>query len=293
MCPSKDLTTTPRQRIALRRQMAEAAAAGDVELLRELEADYAYDAVGTCAVDGMCAVACPVLINTGDLVRRLRAEATGPGSQALWRAAAARWPAVTRASGRGLDLASKLPPGLVEGTTRIARRVLDPDKIPQWSRDLPAGGRRRTPELVVEADAVYLPACLGTIFAPADGGMGATAAFTTLAARAGVRLHVPEAIAGLCCGSPWSSKGLPGGYALMQRRVLTTPRAATRGGVLPVVSDAVSCSGGRVRSFASAIQSLVQPRRSRRPPLGQETAYVCSAQHLHRKEGHRERRSHS
>jgi D-lactate dehydrogenase len=81
--------------------------------------------------------------------------------------------------------------------------------------------------------------------------MGATAAFTTLAARAGVRLHVPEAIAGLCCGTPWSSKGLPGGYALMQRRVLTTLRAATRGGALPVVSDAVSCSEGFERLVAA------------------------------------------
>ena len=39
--------------------------------------DYDYDAIETCAVDGMCQTACPVLINTGDLVtpaaRRSRA----------------------------------------------------------------------------------------------------------------------------------------------------------------------------------------------------------------------------
>ena len=74
VCPSRDLTTTPRQRIVLRREMQRARAAGDLALLRELESEYAYDAVETCAVDGMCQVACPVSINTGDLMKRLRAE---------------------------------------------------------------------------------------------------------------------------------------------------------------------------------------------------------------------------
>jgi len=35
---------------------------------------YQYDGLDTCAVDGMCATACPVDINTGDLVKRLRRE---------------------------------------------------------------------------------------------------------------------------------------------------------------------------------------------------------------------------
>jgi D-lactate dehydrogenase len=37
VCPSRDLTTTPRQRIVLRREMQAAAAAGDLALLHELE----------------------------------------------------------------------------------------------------------------------------------------------------------------------------------------------------------------------------------------------------------------
>ncbi|WP_345154956.1 FAD-binding and (Fe-S)-binding domain-containing protein [Nonomuraea rubra] len=59
VCPSRDLTTTPRQRIVLRRELAAAVAAGDRALARELEAEYGYDAVDTCAVDGMCATRLP------------------------------------------------------------------------------------------------------------------------------------------------------------------------------------------------------------------------------------------
>ena len=44
VCPSRDLTTTPRQRIVLRREMQRAREAGDTALLDELESEYEYDA---------------------------------------------------------------------------------------------------------------------------------------------------------------------------------------------------------------------------------------------------------
>ena len=93
VCPSRDLTTTPRQRIVLRREMQRAREAGDSALLDELESEYEYDGVQTCAVDGMCSTACPVLINTGDLVRRLRAESVGKATAKGWSYAANTGPA--------------------------------------------------------------------------------------------------------------------------------------------------------------------------------------------------------
>lgn len=53
---------------------------------------------------------------------------------------------------------------------------------------------------------------------PASGGVGATAAFTELLARGGVRVVVPEGIEALCCSTPWTSKG-PGGRDVMPRRL--------------------------------------------------------------------------
>src|SRR5690625_4477835 len=76
VCPSRDLTLTPRQRIVTLRAIETARQAGDEKLARELERDYDYESVETCAVDGMCQTACPVNINTGDLVRRLSLENT-------------------------------------------------------------------------------------------------------------------------------------------------------------------------------------------------------------------------
>lgn len=252
VCPSRDLTTTPRQRIVLRRELAAAEAAGDVDLARELAQQYRYDAVDTCAVDGMCATACPVLINTGDLTKRLRAEQHGRTAQRLWNGAARHWAGTTRAMSVALDAAAVAPAPLVAGTTRALRAIGDPETVPQWSADLPRGGRVRTAAPAGDAVAVYLPSCLNTLFAPAPGGSGVMAAVRRLADRAGVRLRIPDGVAGLCCGTPWSSKGLPGGYDIMRARVSTVLHEATDGGRLPVVTDAASCTEGLHRLLDAA-----------------------------------------
>ena len=70
VCPSRNLTTTPRQRIALRRETVRQPRGSPVQ--RAILADYDYAAVQTCAGDGSCELACPVGINTGDLMKRFR-----------------------------------------------------------------------------------------------------------------------------------------------------------------------------------------------------------------------------
>ncbi|WP_105036896.1 FAD-binding and (Fe-S)-binding domain-containing protein [Cryobacterium aureum] len=247
-CPSKDLTMTPRQRIVIRREMKSAEARGDETLLAELRRDYNYDGVETCAVDGMCQVACPVNINTGDLVRRLRAENTSALEQSVWLGAAKNWGAVTALGGLALSVADRVPAPLVTAATRVGRALLGADTVPLYDKDLPRGGsRRRTlPAREPEGEpvAVYFAACIGAMFGPAADGIGVTDAFRELCARAGVSLTVPTGIDSLCCGTPWKSKGNTRGYNRMTDSVLPALLAASRGGELPIVCDAASCTEG-------------------------------------------------
>ncbi|NUT33666.1 MAG: (Fe-S)-binding protein, partial [Hamadaea sp.] len=126
------------------------------------------------------------------------------------------------------------------------------EAVPAWSADLPRGGRVRRSAPAAEPAAVYLPSCLNTLFAPAPGGTGVMAAVRRLADRAGLPLLVPDGVASLCCGTPWSSKGLPSGYAVMRDRVREVLHAATDGGRLPVVTDAASCTEGLHRLLEAA-----------------------------------------
>ncbi|MGD9988218.1 FAD-binding and (Fe-S)-binding domain-containing protein [Pseudonocardia sp.] len=242
VCPSRDLTTTPRQRIVLRRELERARAGGDAALVAALEEDYAYDGVDTCAVDGMCATACPVTINTGDLVRRLRAEGSGRAAGRGWAFAARHWGATTRTLGAALSVAKAVPAAAGPVSAAI-RRVADPDNVPLWTRDLPGGGRRTPGGLTAgDADLVLFPSCTGAMFGPT--GEGAAAAFVRLCRGGGLRVTVPDDLPKLCCGTPWKSKGLPAGAAAMAARVLPALWSATRGGRIPVVSDASSCTEG-------------------------------------------------
>jgi D-lactate dehydrogenase len=252
-CPSKDLTMTPRQRIVIRREMKSAEAAGDDKLLAELRRDYAYDGVETCAVDGMCQVACPVNINTGDLVRRLRAENAGALAQSAWDQAAKNWGTVTALGGLALSVANHVPAPLVTATTRVGRALFGEDTVPLYDEGLPGGGSRRHARTAVEPAAVYFAACIGTMFGPAAGGAGVSDAFLELCARAGVSVTIPEGIDSLCCGTAWKSKGNTRGYDRMIDIVLPALLEASRGGELPIVCDAASCTEGLETMQTNAI----------------------------------------
>nr|WP_231747307.1 FAD-binding and (Fe-S)-binding domain-containing protein [Auraticoccus cholistanensis] len=262
VCPSRNLTMTPRQRIVARRAEQKALAAGDTELAEALEQQYEYDGVQTCAVDGMCQTACPVLINTGDLVRRLRRDDHTAAGRRGWTTAARHWDVASRAGAAGLSTAAAVPAPVVPVVTalnRAARGVVPHELLPQWSPELPGGGTARSRaagELLRHpgdtVDAVYLPACVGAMFGPPDGAPGVQWSLQELCARAGVRLAVPPEVDSLCCGTPWSSKGLPDGYAVMQQKLRTAVLRATREGELPLVTDASSCTEGLVKALRGA-----------------------------------------
>jgi D-lactate dehydrogenase len=245
VCPSRGLTTTPRQRIVLRREMEAARQRGDSALVAELEHDYDYDAVQTCAVDGMCQTACPVHINTGDLVRRRRAQHSGPVTGSAWRLAAGHWRAATGGAATALTAADRLPPAVPRALTRAGRSVLGAEQVPLYGDDLPPGGRPRPRARSEQAEVVFFASCIGRMFGPEPpGGGGVTDALVELSQRAGVALRTPDGLDSLCCGTPWKSKGHRGGYTLMAGKVTKALIDASEGGRLPVIADAASCTQG-------------------------------------------------
>ncbi|WP_082805691.1 FAD-binding and (Fe-S)-binding domain-containing protein [Pseudoclavibacter helvolus] len=285
VCPSKNLTLTPRQRIVTRRAMARAEADGSRELLAELERDYDYSGIDTCAVDSMCVTACPVLIDTGQLVKRLRRERQNPVLAAGWQLAAKAWGPVTRAGSMALTVADALPAPLVTGTTNVGRALVGADMLPQYADDLPAGGSARRPLAGTlgaghnDPVAVYLPACVNSMFGAEGTGIGVASAFERLLERAGVQVLVPAGIESLCCGTPWSSKGYTDGHTTMSTRVAEAIRVSSRDGALPIISDASSCTEGfahivegaglsaSVEDLVAFVARVVLPRLGRVEPV--------------------------
>ncbi|UCR88953.1 FAD-binding and (Fe-S)-binding domain-containing protein [Mycetocola spongiae] len=266
VCPSRDITLTPRQRIVTLRAIEQAKRDGDHALVKSLEKDYVYDGVRTCAVDGMCQTACPVSINTGSLVKKLRREENNAVEKAVWNTAAKHWGAVTVGAGMALNVVDKIPMPIISGPNKLARAVLGKDTVPLYSAELPAGGVSRSrPAPTAPADVVYMPACVNTMFGPAADGSGRVSpgvqlSFEQLCESVGLVLLVPESINSLCCGTPWSSKGQVDGQHAMRERTVAALREASRDGELTIVCDASSCTEGILHAIeesnASSERSL-------------------------------------
>ncbi|MCG8968653.1 FAD-binding and (Fe-S)-binding domain-containing protein [Streptomyces sp. CL12-4] len=280
VCPTADATTTPRQRIVLQREIALAAAGGDEERRRALEADYAYAAVDSCAADSLCVTACPVAIDTGAVMKRLRAERHGALSRRTGNAVARRWGSAVKGVRLALNAAHAAPAPAVRAATDAVRRLGAAELVPAWADDIPRGGPARpAPRRPADARAVFFAACIGSVFAPEaapDGAGGSAAAFLRLCDRAGVPVTVPEGLGGLCCGTPWQSKGYTDGHRTMAARTLEALWQAGDRGRLPVVCDASSCTHG----LEQLLDALGESDRARFASLRFVDSIVFTAEHL-------------
>jgi len=71
-CPSRNLTLTPRQRIALLRETKRLENEGNFTLASELRKGYEYYGVETCAACSMCKDLCPLSIDTAQIALSMR-----------------------------------------------------------------------------------------------------------------------------------------------------------------------------------------------------------------------------
>ena len=143
-CPSRELTLTPRQRIVVRREVTRLGLTGeDPALKASLQDAYQYMAVDTCAADGLCATACPVSIDTGALIKRLRR--TGHSARAnavalkLARNFATVEPLVRLGLRSGHLVQSLFGPRAMIAVTRPAAGRRGPGHPPVEQGDAPAG----------------------------------------------------------------------------------------------------------------------------------------------------------
>ena len=251
VCPSRTLTLTPRQRIVARRELAAARARGDDELAAEISERYEYAGNDTCAADGMCSTACPVSIDTGDLARRLRGERHHAVEGGAWRAAASAWAPFTGACSLALTAAAAAP-GAATAASELGRRVLGTERVPRYDAGLPAGGPPRQGWRAPNAEVVWFDACIQTVFGPEQDQQPLARAVEELFRRAGVVVRTPSGLQGLCCGTPWSSKGMQAGHRAMAERTMAALIDASDQGRLPIVCDAASCTEGLLKSAHTA-----------------------------------------
>ncbi|MFD0144791.1 MULTISPECIES: FAD-binding and (Fe-S)-binding domain-containing protein [unclassified Streptomyces] len=301
-CPSQDLTTTPRQRIVLRREMMRQSDGSAVEA--SLLDAYGYDAVDTCAGDSTCKLACPVGIDTGALMKEFRHQRHSPREERIAALAARNFRAVEASARLAVAAADRIGDRVLSAVTGAARKAVRPDLVPEWMPQIPGAAARRLPRTHRPAAvAVYFPACVNRIFGAPDGVRGPSLpdAMVALSGRAGRPVWIPDDVAGTCCATIWRSKGYERGNEVMANRIVEAAWGWTAGGRLPLVVDASSCTLGiahevvpyltddnrELHAELTVVDSLVWaadellPRLDVRRTVGSAVVHpTCSMRHL-------------
>ncbi len=266
VCPSRNATTTPRQRIVIRREMARQPEGSPV--YQALMADFEFDAIQTCAADGSCEDVCPVAIDTGKLMKEFRRRERSDREEAVALAIATRYAAFERAARGGLAgaraAAALVGEHRLGRVSQLIRRRVSGDLVPTLPASLPPAAPAHLPRTERRgAAAVYLPACINRILGNprgVDRRPSLPDALVEASARARLPVWIPDGVAGHCCGMPWSSKGYRRGHDHMAAKTAAALWRWSDGGSLPVVIDASSCAQGLREDLAPSLDESERER---------------------------------
>lgn len=271
VCPSRELSLTPRQRIALHRQIQDAGSDLSDEQRNELKHAYQYLAIDTCAATGLCAMRCPVGINTGEFIKSLRTEQ--PKGKWLAGMAAEHFAAAGVVARFALNTAKVMHNVLGDSTTGTLFNSLNKvtkGAVPSWYPAWPGGAKRAKPEYKTAAQTVvYFPTCANRMFdadSRAEDRRPLPEVMASVLAKAGYRLLVPQNIDALCCGMPWDSKGHKTLASQKRKQSAEALLALAKQQDLPILVDASPCAlqfnkeGLNVQETAQFLHQYVLPK---------------------------------
>jgi D-lactate dehydrogenase len=249
-CVSNTLTLSARQRIVTFREISRLKATGkEPHRLTQLLDSYAYLGNQTCATDGLCAIGCPVDIDTGKLIKELRFNSNSRFSNWIAQKIANNMAFVTAMARFGLNvvhffrlvLGAKFFGGITQSVHKISA-----GQIPLWNPAMPKGAKKiKVQNSKHNKDkVVYFPSCIARSMGTSKDykeKMDITIKTVKLLTKAGYEIIYPKNMNNLCCGMAFSSKGFKEQGDQKAKELEQALLAATNNGELPVLCDMSPC----------------------------------------------------
>lgn len=251
-CVSEGLTLSPRQRIVIAREISRLKAQGeDPERLKQMLHDASYFSDETCATDGLCALACPVKIDTGKYIKDYRHSKISDGAKKNAAYIGDHMDRITSVGRGGLNfvnffhtiLGDSLMGGIAE-----SMRSISGNTIPKWNKDMPKGAKKITHSIANEGQenkVVYFPSCINRTMGKSKeyrkDEVELTKKTEELLIRAGFTIIYPTNLDNLCCGMAFSSKGYKEEGSKKAKELETALLAASENGKYPILFDMSPC----------------------------------------------------
>ncbi len=240
VCPSKDLTLTPRARIGILRYIANLIKNGDKIKAGELLKEYEYFGIKTCARCSSCATLCPLGIDTAKIADELRCELKERSfikftdnfvaKNMDMLCYMARFGISTYHFFAKFFGAKNLSALSAKIHSHINCLPFVPEKLPS------ANYYKLENKNEFDEKIVYFTACTNRMF---KGAVPLQASVESLCKKAKISVIYPKNIAKMCCGKIYDdNKKLFNENLNFLRRELDN---ATNGGKIKVVVDHSSC----------------------------------------------------
>ena len=268
ICPSRNYTLTPRQRIVAIRERMRRQLAG--ENPRVTLPDFDWQTIDTCAADGLCASSCPLGIDTGEMVKLLRTQSTSQQGNRIAAWAARHIGTISKVVRSVLWLTHFLSQLFgtqnIERTSALFTRI-SAGKVPQWHRWMPRAPKRTTIKSpgaptttpTNPLQVVYFSSCvnrsMGTASCDRDS-QDLPDAIHSILRKAGADVVIPESIENLCCGMPFASKGYEESADSSLRQLQEELCDISQQGKLPVLCDTGPCSARLLKLRERGIEVL-------------------------------------
>ncbi|PCI59855.1 MAG: 4Fe-4S ferredoxin [Gammaproteobacteria bacterium] len=264
VCPSTNFTLTPRQRIAVWRRISQLKRLSKSKKfsvmqrneLKQLQKDYQYFGIDSCAATGLCGQECPVGIDTGEFIKALRSENINQNKsvEKIALQLANKFAVVTTIAKFALNgsaAMNKILGANITYKTFAAMNRLTHNYIPKWYPAWPKGAVKSkikathfTPNHFTDK-VVYIPSCANRIFAAdnqAADQRSLPEVMQSLLYKAKVEVIIPIGVNNLCCGMPWASKGFNTIAAQKRQEFISLITQASAQGKWPVITDASPCA---------------------------------------------------
>ena len=248
-CVSNNIGFSPRQRIVLHREMSRLEAEGFTKEAKEFEKSFEYGFDSMCATDGLCMLACPVKIDTGDYVKRVRAKKLSGNKIA--KMVANNLSLTTKSIRVGLTVSHAISNIIGNKTYNkvVGASTSMLGQKTEWNEYMPKATRiQKVSPVQLKPSAlkvIYFTSCINKTMGASNTYSDENTVFNKTVAilnKANCEIIYPEKNEDLCCGLAFKSQGFAEAATIASNKLFNSLQKASNSGEYPIVCDMSPCS---------------------------------------------------